>query len=359
MKKIFGVFCFAIFVLCLCATEMDARGGRSGGASKSRPSSSRSPAASRSAAGRSAASRPAAGTNRQPGVASGRPAQRSSSRNTREFLNLPHAAAANPIAGHSGVGRSAVAHSGHVDRNRINQQHANRYAGVANRPFNPGWHGWQAAHLPAYWHHRHNGHYRPGYWWRWATVGAVSAWIIYDWANPAYYAYGPGGNVYYEGDTVYVNGQPAYSGEEYYQQAADIADNVPKLAEEKAKQIEWMPLGVFAVVQDKAKESGLMLQLAVSKEGIISGTMFNEPAKSVRAVEGMVDKKTQRAVWSFVDDKKPKCSWRRGSLTSRRKKPPRLFISGRKIRKFGHWCGWTSRRAMPLWKKAALPNHSQ
>ena len=158
--------------------------------------------------------------------------------------------------------------------------------------------------MPAYWHHRHNGHYRPGYWWRWATVGAVSAWIIYDWANPAYYAYGPGGNVYYEGDTVYVNGQPAYSGEEYYQQAADIADNVPKLAEEKAKQIEWMPLGVFAVVQDKAKESGLMLQLAVSKEGIISGTMFNEPAKSVRAVEGMVDKKTQRAVWSFVDDKK-------------------------------------------------------
>ena len=206
--------------------------------------------------------------------------------------------------GRSGVGRSAVGRSGHVDRNRINQQHANRYAHAANRPFNPGWHGWQAAHLPAYWHHRHNGHYRPGYWWRWATVGAVTGWIIYDWATPVYYVYGPGGNVYYEGDIVYVNGRPAYSGVEYYQQAANIAGNVPKLEEEKAKRIEWMPLGVFAVVQDGEKESNLMLQLAVSKEGIISGTMFNESEKSVRAVEGMVDRKTQRAVWSFVDGKK-------------------------------------------------------
>jgi hypothetical protein len=157
--------------------------------------------------------------------------------------------------------------------------------------------------MPARWRHWHHGHYRPGHWWRWATAGAVTGWVVHGWTTPVYYSYGPGGNVYYEDDTVYVDGRPAYSDEEYYQQAADIVGSVPTVDEEKTNDIEWMPLGVFAVVQDGDKESNLVLQLAVSKEGIISGTLFNELKKSARAVEGMVDKETQRAAWSLVEGK--------------------------------------------------------
>ena len=47
----------------------------------------------------------------------------------------------------------------------------------------------------------------------------------------------------------------------------------------------------------------MLLQLAVSKEGFVAGTLFNESTESSRPVEGMVDKETQRAVWSPVDGK--------------------------------------------------------
>lgn len=55
-----------------------------------------------------------------------------------------------------------------------------------------------------------------------------------------------------------------------------------------------MPLGVFAVSEENATDSGMLLQLAVSKEGIIAGTYYNDVTGSSRPVEGTVDQKTQR-----------------------------------------------------------------
>ncbi len=34
----------------------------------------------------------------------------------------------------------------------------------------------------------------------------MTGWLAYSWPEPVYYGYGTGGNVYYEGDTVYVDG---------------------------------------------------------------------------------------------------------------------------------------------------------
>lgn len=178
----------------------------------------------------------------------------------------------------------------------MNSHVHHRYAHAANRPFGPGWHGWHGSH----WHH---GHYRPGYWWRWATAGAVTGWVVYGWTTPIYYDYGYGGNVYYEGDTVYIDSRPVCSGEQYYEQAHAIVESAPEIEDEKAKDIEWLPLGVFAVVQEGVEDGNLLLQLAVSKEGVIAGTLFNESTESSRDVEGMVDKETQRAAWSFIDGK--------------------------------------------------------
>ena len=47
--------------------------------------------------------------------------------------------------------------------------------------------------------------------------------------------------------------------------------------------------------------SSMYLQLAVSKEGVIAGTFYNESTGATHPVEGMVDEKTQRAVWKAAD----------------------------------------------------------
>ncbi len=131
----------------------------------------------------------------------------------------------------------------------------------------------------------------------------MTGWLAYSWPEPVYYGYGTGGNVYYEGDTVYVDGTADCSAEEYYEQASTLATSIPEIPEQQAEQVEWLSLGVFAVTQEGVDESDMILQLAVSKEGIIGGTAFNETTGVSRPVEGTVDPKTQRAAWTFADGK--------------------------------------------------------
>ena len=154
---------------------------------------------------------------------------------------------------------------------------------------------------PRPWHPGHPA-YRPhGHWWRWATAGAVTGWVVHRWANPIYYRYGSGGTVYYENNVVYVNGEEYGSAEEYYKEASELATSVPEMTDEQAGQTEWLPLGVFALTKEGVNASSMYLQLAVSKEGIIAGTFYNESTGATHPVEGMVDEKTQRAVWKAAD----------------------------------------------------------
>ena len=66
---------------------------------------------------------------------------------------------------------------------------------------------------------------------------------------------------------------------------------------------EWLPLGVFALSRGDTGVSNTVLQLSVSKSGLISGTYYNSDTGVARPVKGAVDKKTQRAVWTFADGK--------------------------------------------------------
>ncbi len=81
---------------------------------------------------------------------------------------------------------------------------------------------------------------------------------------------------------------------------ATIADSVP---EDIPEDIEWMSLGVFALAQEEQEDPTMFLQLAVSKDGVIGGTYQNTDTDSVENVEGMVDKGSQRAVWTIGDNK--------------------------------------------------------
>ncbi len=69
-----------------------------------------------------------------------------------------------------------------------------------------------------------------------------------------------------------------------------------------------MPLGVFALTQDGQKsgpEPTLFLQLAISKEGIIAGTLNNSATEKTQTIEGMADKKTQRCAWTVAGKTRP------------------------------------------------------
>lgn len=129
--------------------------------------------------------------------------------------------------------------------------------------------------------------------------------MTHRWANPVYYRYGTGGNVYYDNNVVYVNGEQYGSGEQYYTEASNIAAAVPETTEEQTNADDWLPLGVFALTEEGVNATSMYLQLAIRKDGMIAGTFYNESTGVTHPVEGMVDEKTQRAVWKAADGTNP------------------------------------------------------
>jgi hypothetical protein len=141
----------------------------------------------------------------------------------------------------------------------------------------------------------------------------VTGWVDYGWSEPVYYNYGE--NVYYDGGEVYYGDQPVATAEQYAQQAAMIVANVPAQAPSAE---DWMPLGVFAVTSDgetTGADPTMYLQLAVSKQGVISGTLQNTATDSVQEIEGAVDKETQRAAWAVKGKSWPIMETGIGNLT--------------------------------------------
>jgi hypothetical protein len=168
------------------------------------------------------------------------------------------------------------------------------HAGDFDNWFNDGW--WNNNHI--------DWPYYPGFgYWAWATWAGLSGWVDCGWSDPIYYNYGE--NVYYENGSVYYGDQVVCTDEEYLEQAEAIATNIPEV---KPAEQDWMPLGVFAMTADgepTGAEPTMFLQLAVSKQGIINGTFQNTATGSVQAVEGMVDRQTQRAAWTAAGKSRP------------------------------------------------------
>ena len=165
--------------------------------------------------------------------------------------------------------------------------------------FTPQWWKDHPNMAQAYWQNMGKYQYARNHWWRPATWAALGGWVAGSaWDSPAYYDYGEG--VYYEDEQVYVNGKRVASADEYYQQASDLATSAPST---QASETEWLPLGVFAISRDQATDSNALLQLAVDKDGNIAGTYCNTATDITRPVKGKVDKKTQRAAWTFGDGK--------------------------------------------------------
>jgi hypothetical protein len=138
---------------------------------------------------------------------------------------------------------------------------------------------------------------------RWASWGSVSGWVDYGWSQP--YAYSYGENVYYDDGMVYYDDTAVATEEEYAEQAEAIAASAP---EEPPADSDWMSLGVFALTPDGQKSGPdpmLFLQLVISKQGIISGTLNDSATGATQTIEGMVDKASQRSAWNVVGKTRP------------------------------------------------------
>ena len=113
---------------------------------------------------------------------------------------------------------------------------------------------------------------------------------------------GGGGYAYdYSDDGVYVDGEQYPIDQQYQEQAATLADAGTK---PQPDDTQWMPLGVFALTPEDQGKATNYLQLAISKDGIISGTFFNDSTQKSQQIAGSLDRKTQR-VAMFTEKKTP------------------------------------------------------
>jgi hypothetical protein len=119
----------------------------------------------------------------------------------------------------------------------------------------------------------------------------VAAWIGWN-AQPVYY------NYYVDDGYVCNEGVQIAPVEVYAQEAYQIAE-----AEEMpSDNTQWMPLGVFAVLPTEDAPVDVLVQLAVSKDGAISGTYLNKAADVTLPVTGSVDKESQRVAWKVGEE---------------------------------------------------------
>ena len=102
----------------------------------------------------------------------------------------------------------------------------------------------------------------------------------------------------YENNSVYINGEEVATSDEFAQSAMALASIAPPADTEQAEQTEWLPLGTFAIsTNEKDVDPSRVIQLAVNKQGIVSGTMFNSQSDQSYTVQGRVDKQTQRVAF--------------------------------------------------------------
>jgi hypothetical protein len=144
---------------------------------------------------------------------------------------------------------------------------------------------------------------RPWYWWGWTTAPYLTDWCSFGWNTPYYWDYGPNEYIYCNNGVVYVNGAWYQPAPVFYAQTVQMIDQAPVPTPAAAAQVEWLPLGVFAVTPDGMNEPDVMAQLAVTKDGAIGGTVMDQKANKSYDVTGTIDKNSQRAVWSYTNDK--------------------------------------------------------
>jgi len=190
------------------------------------------------------------------------------------------------------------------------------YAGYGTHAWSPtychaqavagrGWFGASGIYSGA-WCTAHPWAWHPAAWA--AAAWTAAAWTTANWANaaawvgaaPQYYAYNYGTDIDYQDGDVYYGGQLAGTSQQYYQEAANLANSG---ASAPADNSQWLTLGVFGLMAEGKKTPDMVFQLAVDKQGIIRGNYFDQVTQTNLPVTGKVDKQDQRVAWSVASGK--------------------------------------------------------
>jgi len=167
-------------------------------------------------------------------------------------------------------------------------------------PFRHGW--WDRHGGWRFWGHYAHRFDGPWYWWTWVTAPRLAGWITFGWPTYYYWDYGPGEYIYCRDAVIYVNGRWYAPAPVFYERTVRLVEEAPDLTSEKAAQLEWLPLGVFAISHDGETKVEVLVQLAVTREGVIGGTAYDQTTGNAYPIEGVVEQKTQRTVWSYTKD---------------------------------------------------------
>jgi hypothetical protein len=226
--------------------------------------------------------------------------------------------------GHHGGGHHGGGHHAHHSSHHAHHAaHHNRHHHVAHhgnhRAFS---HGWYNHHHGAWgWG---NGGYGWGNPWAAATLGATAGWLganALDWNN------GYPATTVYTGNNDTIDNQPAsnetVNNDESGEAASDpqtadndADDNQPEVSSadaaalaaqgntEPAKDAKFMPLGVFTIAPENQDEATAILHLAVSKDGVLRGTLLDLKTDKDEHIQGAVDKKTGLVAWTVANDDK-------------------------------------------------------
>jgi len=137
-----------------------------------------------------------------------------------------------------------------------------------------------------------------------AAVWGAAGWPTLDnwlgWGDSTSYPYDYGNNITYDGDNVYYNSQPAGTTEQYYQEASNLASTTSSTPSDNTSG-DWLPLGIFGLVEGDSKTPTRTFQIAVNKDGTIRGNSANQ-YNNILPIHGAVQKRTQRACWTVGTD---------------------------------------------------------
>lgn len=130
--------------------------------------------------------------------------------------------------------------------------------------------------------------------WAAASFGALTGWVAGVASTPVSYSYSES-NVYVAG-----NEAEATSPEQQAQEAQQLSQTTtPANADE-----QWLPVGVYALVQGDENQSQMLMQISISKSGQISGSYYNVLSDNSQPLSGSLDKETQQVAWTVAGNQK-------------------------------------------------------
>lgn len=161
------------------------------------------------------------------------------------------------------------------------QQNLQGYVGDQPDPFSPAWY----ADHPNAWQSTHP--YADA--WAVATWGALNVWVSGYNASPNPYLVS--GGTYTSVSTYDV---PTVEPE--------VTTSEPPANPEDRQAGEWLPLGVFGLVDATGRTTPMVLQLAISRAGILAGTYFNADSDATQQLTGQLNPTTQVVSWTVSDN---------------------------------------------------------